>query len=77
MTHASTDEFAVLFMWPQGQAPRSERHALDALTLDEAKMQAAMFYAGAAFKAVPPTAYAVVGQYGEAYRHPPAPRAMI
>jgi hypothetical protein len=76
MTYASTDEFAVLFMWPESQAPREERHPLDAPTLEQAKMQAAMLYAGAAFKSVPPTAYAVVGQFGEAYRYPPAPRAV-
>jgi hypothetical protein len=77
MTHAPTDEFAVLFLWPEGQGADVEQHPLEALTLEQAKMQAAMLYAGAAFKTVPPTAYAIMGQFGEAYRYPPALRAAI
>lgn len=65
-------EFVVLFQWPEHIVVAEDpRHALDALTLDQAKLQAAMLYAGAAFKATPPTGYLLLRQDREAYRYPP------
>jgi hypothetical protein len=71
MTHIPTTEFAVLFEWPESVTVSDDpRHALQASTLDQAKMQAAMLYAGAAFKTVPPSGYSIVTSGGEAYRYP-------
>ena len=72
MTHAPTTEFAVLFEWPENiRVDDDPRHKLDAETLDQAKMQAAMLYAGAVFRTVPPSGYRIVTPGGEAYRYPP------
>ena len=66
-------EFAVLFQWPEGVAVEEDpRHVLDALTLPQAKMQAAMLYAGAAFKAAPPNGYRLLQHGLEVLRYPVA-----
>jgi hypothetical protein len=65
-------EFAVLFQWPEAFAiDEDPLHALEAQTLLQAQMQAAMLYAGAAFKTTPPTGYLILHQGAEAYRYPP------
>ena len=64
--------FKLYFEWPQG-GPTGELspQALDAETLDMAKMQAAMIYAGASFHRTPPQAYRIEGPGGMAvYRFP-------
>ena len=50
-----------------------EQIVLDAVTLDEAKLNAAMLYAGASFKLVPPTSFRIL-RHGETevYRFPEA-----
>jgi hypothetical protein len=66
-------EFAVLFQWPEGVAvEENPRHVLDALTLPQAKMQAAMLYAGTAFKATPPNGYRLLQHGLEVHRYPVA-----
>jgi hypothetical protein len=66
-------EFTVLFQWPEAVAVEEDPcHALDAQTLQQAQMQAAMLYAGAAFKTTPPTGYRILHRGAEAYRYPPA-----
>jgi hypothetical protein len=67
------NEFAVLFQWPEGVAGADDPlHVLDAPTLAHAKMQAAMLYAGAAFKTTPPTGYRILQQGREVHRYPVA-----
>ena len=52
-------------------APDGERHTLDAETLEDAKAQAAILYAGASFKRSPPSSYRIVSPSGaEVYRFP-------
>lgn len=52
-------------------AANGERHPLDADTLEEAKAQAAILYAGASFKRLPPSSYRIVCPEGtEVYRFP-------
>jgi hypothetical protein len=66
-------EFAVLFQWPEGVAVEDDPlHVLDAPTLPHAKMQAAMLYAGAAFKATPPRGYRILQHGREVHRYPAA-----
>lgn len=66
-------EFTVLFLWPTTVAVEEDPfHPLDALTLQQAMMQAAMLYAGAVFKATPPTGYRILDRGAEAYCYPPA-----
>ena len=49
---------------------------LDAATLDEAKVSAAMLYAGASFRLVPPTSFRILRDgETEVYRFPEAGRA--
>ena len=63
-------DFILKFDPPTGAA-NGEEHALDAQTLEEAKVIAAMLYAGASFKLSPPTSYRIVGKTGaELYRFP-------
>jgi hypothetical protein len=61
---------------PFGGAPGAapgDRHDLEVGTLEEAKIQAAMLYAGASFRLSPPTSYRIVGPGGsEVYRFPEA-----
>lgn len=64
--------------WPaDGHVGTLPSHALEAETLEQAKFQAAIRYAGASFQAVPPNAYRILGPTGETlYRYPePRPRA--
>jgi hypothetical protein len=64
-------EFILQFGSPCGAAPPEEPIVLDATTLDEAKMNAAMLYAGASFKPVPPTSFRILRNGGtEVYRFP-------
>lgn len=60
------------FEWQEGAAiGELQPHALDAETLEGAKMQAAMIYAGASFHRTPPKAYRIEGPGGMAvYRFP-------
>jgi hypothetical protein len=71
MTHAC--EFTVLFLWPEGVAGDADpRHPLDAETLDQARMQAAMLYAGAAFKTTPPNGYRILHRGAQVHAYPAA-----
>ncbi|HEY3948692.1 hypothetical protein [Phenylobacterium sp.] len=50
-----------------------EQHELDAETVEEAKVKAAILYAGASFKRSPPNSYRIVCSAGtEVYRFPEA-----
>ena len=60
MTDAA--EFAVRFHWPEDLGADDQVHVLEAATLPQAKMQAAMLYSGAAFKLTPPIGYVVSHQ---------------
>jgi hypothetical protein len=63
------------FEWPaRGHIGAHPSHALDAETLEQAKLQAAMRYAGASFQPIPPTAYRVLGPTGETLYRYPEPR---
>ena len=78
MTQAS--EFVVEFQWPETVTVEEDPcHALEAYTLEQAQLQAAMLYAGAAFKAEPPNAYLILQSGAEVYCYPPAeiPRRQI
>lgn len=67
--------FILRFEWPVGSPVGAlPSHTLEAETLEQAKLQAAIRYAGASFQAVPPNAYRILGPTGDTlYRHP-APR---
>jgi hypothetical protein len=65
-------QFILRFDWPQGAGADEEAtRELSAGTFEAAKMQAAMLYAGAAFRDTRPTAYRIIqnGQT-EVYRYP-------
>ncbi|MGZ6040447.1 MAG: hypothetical protein ACXWKR_17390 [Phenylobacterium sp.] len=64
--------FTMYFEWSEaGPAGDLKPYDLDAETLDRAKMQAAMIYAGASFTRTPPQAYRIEGARGEiVYRFP-------
>ena len=51
---------------PSGEAPI----LLEAATLDDAKMEAAMLYAGANFKTTPPTSFRILNDSAIVYRFP-------
>jgi len=65
-------EFTVLFRWSEDAAAEGAVHVLDAASLPQAKMQAAMLYAGAAFKRTPPDGYLILQQGREVHRYPVA-----
>jgi len=70
--------FRMCFEWPQdGPAGDLKPHGLAAETLEMAKMEAAMVYAGASFRRTPPQAYRIEGPDGTVvYRFPEMRRAM-
>jgi hypothetical protein len=64
-------EFILQFGSGGGASPADEPIVLDAATLDEAKVHAAMLYAGASFKPVPPTSFRILRNgETEVYRFP-------
>ena len=63
-------EFILQFGSHDASAPEQEPILLDATTLDEAKLNAAMLYAVASFKPVPPTGFRILRGGGEVYRFP-------
>jgi hypothetical protein len=64
-------EFILQFGASDGASTSDEPIVLNASTLDEAKLNAAMLYAGASFKAVPPTGFRILlGGETEVYRFP-------
>ncbi|MBS0363989.1 MAG: hypothetical protein JSR98_21660 [Proteobacteria bacterium] len=64
--------FILKFGAPSG-ATDGEQHELEAETIEEAKVKAAILYAGASFKLSPPTSYRIVCPAGtEVYRFPEA-----
>ena len=64
--------FTLYFEWPEGDdAGDPKAHDLESETLDQARIRAAMIYAGASFQRVPPLAYRIEGARGEiVYRFP-------
>ena len=65
--------FVPKFDAPPG-AEAGDQHELDAQTLEEAKVMAAVLYAGASFKLTPPTSYRIVGVGGAELYHFPETR---
>jgi hypothetical protein len=64
-------EFTLQFGSDDGAPTKDEPIVLNAATLDEAKVNAAMLYAGASFKAVPPTSFRILcNGETEVYRFP-------
>ncbi len=64
-------EFTLQFGFRDGAPTADEPIVLNAATLDEAKVNAAMLYAGASFKAVPPTSFRIFRDgVTEVYRFP-------
>jgi hypothetical protein len=64
-------EFILQFGSPDGAAARDAPIDLDAPTLEHAKVHAAMLYAGASFKPVPPTSFRILHRgKTEVYRFP-------
>jgi hypothetical protein len=64
-------EFSLLFGSCDPASAPDEPIVLDAVTLDEAKMNAAMLYAGASFRVVPPTSFRILRNgETEVYRFP-------
>jgi len=68
--------YTLYFEWPQtGPVGDREPHNLEAETLEQARIRAAMIYAGASFRRIPPQAYRIEGRRGEiVYRFPEAPQ---
>jgi hypothetical protein len=67
-------EFILQFGSGDGAPTEDEPIVLNATTLDEAKMNAAMLYAGASFKPVPPTGFRILRNgETEVYRFPETP----
>ena len=64
--------FRMYFEWPDGGPVGDlDAHSLTAESLDMAKMEAAMLYAGASFHPTPPEAYRIEGPGGMVlYRFP-------
>lgn len=61
--------YALFFIRPEGKP--SDRHDLQGAALEEAKISAAILYAGASFMDEPPTAYIILSPGGEVvYRFP-------
>jgi hypothetical protein len=67
------------FEWSEGgPVGNLAPHDLEAETIDEARMRAAMIYAGASFQRIPPQAYRIEDPRGEvAYRFPERQRALV
>jgi hypothetical protein len=69
--------FTLHFEWPRSEKGELQRsYVLDAVSVFEAKLQAALRYAGASFLTVPPTAYRIVGPSDEVLsRYPEDPQS--
>ncbi len=67
-------EFILQFRSPDDSASAEAPIVLQATTLDEAKRNAAMLYAGASFRPAPPTGFRILqGGETEVYRFPETP----
>jgi hypothetical protein len=69
--------FTMYFEWSEsGPVGALKPYALETDTLEAAKIEAAMIYAGASFQSIPPQAYRIEGPRGEiVYRFPERQRA--
>jgi hypothetical protein len=67
--------YTLHFEWPEGHATgATPRRELDAENEAQARMQAALIYAGTSFEALAPSAYRIVGPDGATvYRYPEMP----
>ncbi len=70
--------YTMHFEWAEGASKREARpHDLESETLDQAKVKAAIIYAGASFQRVPPQAYRIEGPRGEIVYRFPEKRAAV
>ena len=64
-------EFSLQFAWREDVLENDALIDLEAATLEQAKAKAAMLYAGASFKAVPPCSFRILHRgEAEVYRFP-------
>ena len=69
-------QFSLQFGAREGASAPDDPIVLDATTLDEAKVTAAMLYAGANFRPVPPAGFRILWNgETEVYRFPQTPPA--